>query len=214
MNKLPNRWIALMLLASVISCTKLDLGGPVPTPTSSASSSPAPGVCGTPAANANVVLVAMGNNIGAAYTAQYGVINGYAVVRNGQFPYQAGLINQWQTPSGNNVPITSRNVLQFTNVDSGSALHSAVGFKGDSFPSVPHTFPSAAASPEATGVSTGSPWSTGRIDAPVSTQCYSQTFNLTPGVYYFGDLDFYNLSNFRDVLIVATPTPPARRSRL
>ncbi|MGA8474902.1 MAG: hypothetical protein WB681_07510 [Candidatus Cybelea sp.] len=61
-------------------------------------------------------------------------------------------------------------------------------------------------------MSTSKLWSTGRIEAPVSQQCYSQTFTLTPGIYYFGDLDYYNLSNFRDVLIVATP-PPTRTER-
>ena len=84
-----------------------------------------------------------------------------------------------------------------------------MGFKGDSFPTAPYTFPTAAASPTATAVSTSSLWSTGRIEAPVSQQCYSQTFTLRPGIYYFGDLDYYNLSNFRDVLIVGSP-PPAR----
>jgi hypothetical protein len=72
---------------------------------------------------------------------------------------------------------------------------------------LPYTFPSAAASPVATAVSTGSLWSTGRVDAPTYQQCYSQAFTLAAGTYYFGDLDYYNLSNFRDVLIVATPTP-------
>jgi hypothetical protein len=57
-------------------------------------------------------------------------------------------------------------------------------------------------------------WSTGRLASPVSEQCYSQTFTLSPGVYYFGDLDYYNLSNFRDVLIVATPPPASPQIRL
>ena len=83
----------------------------------------------------------MGNNIGATYTSKYGVINGYGVVENGDFPAQAMLIDQWLNPSGDTAPITSKNVLQFTNVDTGFVLHSAVGFKGDSFPAVPYTFP-------------------------------------------------------------------------
>jgi hypothetical protein len=45
------------------------------------------------------------------------------------------------------------------------------------------------------------------VNAPTYQQCYSQTFTLAAGTYHFGDLDYYNLSNFRDVLIVATPTP-------
>lgn len=208
-------WVAIAVVASVAACTKLNLGpgpGPVPTATSSATTSPTPGVCGTPSNNANLVVVAMGNNIGPASVPPYGTINGYAVVENNQFPSQAMLINQW-LKQGVAQPITSKNVLQFTNVDTAGALHSAVGFKGESFPQTPYTFPSAAASPTATGVSTSSLWSTGRVAATVSQQCYSQTFSLTAGTYYFGDLDYYNLSNFRDVLIVVTPAPWRREAK-
>lgn len=208
MNHMPltRCWIAIMAVAAVAACAKLDLGGdgPVPTPTSSSPASPTPGACGTPNANANLVVVAMGNEISPTSAPRYGTINGYTVVENGSFSSRATLISQWLN-QGVLAPITSKNVLQFTNVDTGGAFHSAVGFKGASFPKVPYTFPSAAASPVATAVSTGTLWSTGRINPPVSQQCYSQTFTLTPGIYYFGDLDYYNLSNFRDVLIVATP---------
>jgi hypothetical protein len=211
--RLHRYWIAIITVATVAACAKLDLGGggdgPVPTPTSSPTTSPTPGACGTPNTNADVVLVAMGNDIGPTPAPVYGTINGYATVENGGFPSQATLINQWLN-AGVPAPITSKNILQFTNVDTGGIMHSAVGFKGDAFPGVPYTFPSAAASPTATGVSTQNLWSTGRIDPPVSQQCYSQTFTLTPGVYYFGDLDYYNLSNFRDVLIVASPAPVRR----
>jgi hypothetical protein len=198
-----------MVVACVAACAKLDLGGgngPIPTPSSSATGSPTPGACGTPTTNSNLVVVAMGNEIAPATVPKYGTINGYTVVENGSFSSRATVINQWLN-QGVLSSITSKNVLQFTNVDTGGAVHSAVGFKGASFPKVPYTFPSAAASPVATAVSTGTLWSTGRINPPVSQQCYSQTFTLTPGVYYFGDLDYYNLSNFRDVLIVATPAP-------
>jgi hypothetical protein len=209
---LARYWLAMIVIGAVTACAKLDLGGsgngPIPTPSSSPTTSPTPAVCGTPATNANTVLVAMGNNIGPRLDPNYGTINGYAVVANGSFPGQATLINQWLN-QGVMAPITSKNVLQFTNVDSSGAFHSAVGFKGSSFPPVPYTFPKAAASPTATAVSTTALWSTGRIAAPVSQQCYSQTFTLSPGVYYFGDLDYYNLSNFRDVLIVATASPDA-----
>jgi hypothetical protein len=203
-----------MALAGFAACAKLDLGGggsgPIPTPTSSSTTSPTPGVCGTPTSNANLVVVAMGNNIGPTSDPNYSTINGYTVVEGGSFSSQAMLINKWLS-QGVLAPITSKNVIQFTNVDSGGALHSAVGFKGDSFPKSPYTFPTAAASPTATAVSSSKLWSTGRIDAPVSQQCYSQTFTLSPGIYYFGDLDYYNLSNFRDVLIVATPSANSRQ---
>jgi hypothetical protein len=205
-----------MVVAAVAACAKLNLGGgdgPIPTPTSSSTASPTPGVCGTPNTNANLVVVAMGNQIAPTSAPKYGTINGYTVVENGSFSTKASVISQWLN-DGVLSSITSNNVLQFTNVDTGGAFHSAVGFKGASFPRVPYTFPSAAASPVATAVSTGTLWSTGRINPPTYQQCYSQTFTLTPGIYYFGDLDYYNLSNFRDVLIVATagPTTITRRT--
>lgn len=200
-----------MAMSLFAACAKLDLGGvgPLPTPTSSSTASPAPGVCGTPSRDANLVVVAMGNEIGPTAAPKFGTINGYTVVENGSFSGHATLINQWLS-GGVLSPITSNNVLQFTNVDTGGTLHSAVGFKGSSFPPTPYTFPSAAASPQATAVSTGSLWSTGRIEAPIYQQCYSQTFTLKAGTYYFGDLDYYNQSNFRDALVVVTPTPLGR----
>lgn len=204
----PTRsWIAFMIIAAFAACAKLDLGGdPLPTPTPAPTSSATPTVCGTPAPGANVVTVAMGNNIGAASAPTYGTINGYAVLLGPSVPGHAALISQWLS-QGVVSPITSDNVLQFTNVDSAGTPHSAVGFTGNAFPPPSYTFPSAAASPTATAVSTTKLWSTGRVAAPPSGQCYSQTFALTPGVYYFGDLDYYSLSNFRDVLVVATASP-------
>jgi hypothetical protein len=212
-------WLAFAAVAMLAACTKLNLGGgsgpiPKPTtaPTATPSTSPSPNVCGTPDANPNLVLVAMGNVIGPTPAPPpYGAINGYAVVENDQFPGQAMLINQWLNQAGQIVPITSQNVLQFTNVDTAGASHSAVGFKGEAFPAVPYAFPQPAASPTGSAVSTKTLWSTGRVAPSVSQQCYSQTFALTPGVYYFGDLDYYNLSNSRDVLIVATPSPARAR---
>lgn len=208
-KRLSRYWIVIMVVAGVAACTKLDLGGgsgPIPTPTGSPTGTPGPGVCSTPSLSSNVVVVAMGNEISPTTAPKYGTINGYAVVENGSFPAHAMLINQWLN-QGVVSPITSKNVIQFANVDNGGADHSAVGFKGNRFPPTPYSFPSAAASPVATAVSTGTLWSTGRIDPPIYQQCYSQTFTLKPGVYYFGDLDYYNLSNFRDALIVATPSP-------
>jgi|SRR5580700_516571 hypothetical protein len=215
-TRLSRYWIAVAIVAGFAACAKLDLGGggsgPIPTPTSSATLTPGPGVCNTPSSNANLVIVAMGNQIAPTTAPKYRTINGYAAVENGSFSSRAAVINQWFN-QGVLSPITSKNVIQFANVDPGGALHSAVGFKGNRFPPVPYTFPSAAASPVATAVSTGTLWSTGRVDPPVYQQCYSQTFTLTPGVYYFGDLDYYNLSNFRDVLIVSTAPPRSRRRK-
>jgi hypothetical protein len=42
-------------------------------------------------------------------------------------------------------------------------------------------------------------WSTGRVPPNTTGQCYSQVFTLKTGVYYFGDLDYYNTAtSFRD----------------
>lgn len=213
MNAITRWWIAMAIVAGFAACSKLDLGGggtiPTPTgfPTATPTAGPTPGACGTPSSDAETVLVAMSNLIGPIQASSYGTINGYAVVENGQYPGQTMVIDQWLNPAGNVVPITSNNLVQFVNVDTGGANHSAVGFKGTAFPPVPYTFPKAAASPTANAVSTTSLWSTGRVAPPVSAFCYSQSFKLSAGVFYFGDLDYYNLSNFRDVLIVVTPTP-------
>jgi len=203
----------MTFIAGIAACAKLDLGGgtgPLPTPSASPTGTPGPGTCATPSTNANLIVVVIDNAIAATSAPDYGAINGYAVVGSGSIPTHAGLINQWLN-QGVVSPITSKNVIQFANVDTVGAFHSAVGFKGNRFPPVPYAFPSAAASPMATAVSTGTLWSTGRIEPPVYQQCYSQTFSLTPGIYYFGDLDYYNLSNVRDVLIVATAAPPELR---
>lgn len=218
-STLPRYWMGVAAVASIAACSKLDLGGgsgPIPTPTASTTptSGPTPAACGTPNANTNTVLVAMGNIIGPFSAPPYGTINGYSVVEQGQFPGQAMLINQWMNPVGTVGPITTTNLLQFVNVDSTNTAHSAVGFKGEAFPQVPYTFPKAVASPTATAVSTTQLWSTGRISPFLgSVPCYSQTFSLSKGIYYFGDLDYYNLSNFRNVLIVNTPSPNAWRAR-
>jgi hypothetical protein len=209
-------WLMLTLFASIAACAKLDLGGtgtptPFPSVTTSPTTGPTPNACGTMSPISNTVLVAMGNQIGPVSIAPYGTINGYAVVENNQYPLQAALINEWMTGSGMLQPITTKNVLQFVNVDSAGSVHSAVGFAGNEFPPTPYTFPTADASPIGSSISAKATWSTGRVGAPdVSVQCYSQTFTLNAGSYYFGDYDYYNLSNVRDVLIVATPSADVR----
>jgi hypothetical protein len=213
-------WTALILTASVAACTKLDLGGgsttptPFPSVTTSPTTGPTPNACNTPSTIANTVLVAMGNLIGPVSIAPYGTINGYAVVENNQFPTQATLINQWMSGSGVIQSITTKNLLQFVNVDTAGSVHSAVGFTTKAFPPTPYTFPTADVAPIGSTIGSKTPWSTGRVAAAAAStsQCYSQTFSLTAaGSYYFGDYDFYNLSNVRDVLIVVTPSPQRKR---
>jgi hypothetical protein len=206
-------WLLLALFSGLTACGKLNLGGggPGPSPSSSPTTQPSPGVCETPDAyNPKLVVVAMGNAIAPVSVQKYGTINGYSLANlsTGQFSSVAQLINT-TLPSGG-VPITSKNVIQFTNVESGSSAtinHSAVGFKGDAFPKEPYAFPSPAASPVGTTISNTQLWSTGRISPSTTQQCYSREFTLKAGTYYFGDYDYYNLSGFRDVLIVGTPQP-------
>jgi hypothetical protein len=209
-------WTLLCLLALLNGCGKLNLGGsgggPGPSPSPTASASPTPGACATPdIGNSNLVVVAMGSAIGAA-SSSFGNIGGYAPadLSTGFVPNQAMLINQ-TLPTGGTT-ITSNNVIQFTNLEPpySNINHSAVGFTGEAFPDpATYRFPKAAASPSASVVSSTKLWSTGRIatNGSQGQNCYSQEFTLKPGVYYFGDLDYYALTTFRNVLIVATPGP-------
>lgn len=217
-------WLILAVLAisaaALGSCGKLNLsaGGPGPTATASGTASPTPGACGTLNPSSNTVVVAMGSSIVAVSVPTFGPIAGYSVVNlnDGSFPSQAQVIKQYVNASGTPVPITNKNVLQFANIEGAyGPNHSAVGFKGDAFPSQPHTFASVLALPVGTAVTSGTPWSTGRITPPVAAyaSCLSQSFKLTTGTFFFGDFDFYNLTTFRDVLIVSTPLPARARGR-
>src|ERR1700734_4128190 len=120
--RLSRYWIAVAIVAAFAACAKLDLGGdgsgPIPTPTSSATLTPEPGVCNTPSSNANLVIVAMGNQIAPTAAPKYRTINGYASGESGSFPARATLINQWLN-QGVISPITPKNVIQFANVDTG-----------------------------------------------------------------------------------------------
>lgn len=152
----------------------------------------------------------------------YGPIGGYAAANLNTHRVQpvAAVINQHVNAGGKTVPITSQNVLQFANVENtyyDVVNHSAVGFfQGKQFPHRPYAFSSAAPKPTATAISATAFWSTGRVgNNPTSSSsgnCFSQVFTIKPGVYYFGDYDYYNVTTttFRDVLVVGTPTPPAQ----
>ena len=67
--------------------------------------------------------------------------------------------------------------------------------------SITLTFPKSARSPIG-NVITQALWSTGRLVSQPGVACFSQTFTLTVGTFYFGDYDYYNLTNMRDVLVV------------
>jgi len=87
-------------------------------------------------------------------------------------------------------------------------LHSAVGLPTP-LPTPGYVFPAAAASPVGSAISNSGLWSTGRVQ-PL---CFSQSFSLTAGTYYFGDIDYYGSINMRDVLVVTTSVPPASERR-
>ena len=203
--------VAIALLGTLFSaCGKLNLGGGGGGSVSSSTPSPTPtpyaAPCATQNPSSNVVLVAMASSIIPVNAPKYGTIGGYAVVTSAGVPAQAAVIDHYENTAGNMVPITSNNVLQFVNVDVAGVNHSAVGFKGDAFPHKPYAFPAPAASPTAFAVSNTALWSTGLVAVGASLTCFSQTFTLKPGTYFFGDLDLYNLGTFQNVLSVATPT--------
>jgi len=139
-----------------------------------------------------------------------GTIAGYAVPDStGTFPNVAEVINQFVDANGNIVPITTQNTLQFANLDAAPINHSAVGLPGKNFPK-PVNFPSPLASPTSSTIGPDVQWSTGQVPPFEDTQqapCFSQTFTLKVGTYYFGDLSYYNSANVQDVVVVGTPTP-------
>ncbi|HKU66860.1 MAG TPA: hypothetical protein VJP85_03695 [Candidatus Baltobacteraceae bacterium] len=127
----------------------------------------------------------------------YGEISGYTTAdpSTGTYANVASVITAKTT-----------DVLQFANAETGTTpiVHSAVGFpSATAFPSVPYHFPASTQQPIGAQISQ-TQWSTGRIsESATFGACFSQPFSLsTPGTYYFGDYDYYNLSNVRDVLVV------------
>lgn len=211
---------ALMLCVGAAICAlsgcnglgNLKGGGNPPTtsPSSSPTATPITAPCHTKSPAANLVVVGISSQIGVMPTASpFNSIYGYSVGSGGTYSALATLISQ--TASGG--PITPSNVVQFTNVETYAAVnHSAVGFSGNAFPPQPYAFPSPAASPTNATIGNGF-WSTGRIPAAGSGgQCFSQVFTLRRGVFFFGDLDYYNsATSFRDALIVGTPSPAPLR---
>jgi hypothetical protein len=127
----------------------------------------------------------------------YGPINGYAPIDD------TGFFNDTATV----IMANPADTVQFENADDLSPttiVHSAVGLP-QPFPTPGYVFPSPAASPVGSAIVNTSLWSTGRIQP----FCFSQTFTLADGVYYFGDLDYYGSINMRDVLVVSDSVAPA-----
>ena len=171
------------------------LPGPTPTPSGFTSPSPlpssSPGPCASPAFGTTTVFVVMSFQIAPTTSPTYGKIGGYVQSNpDGTFNNVAQVIN-----------IRRTDVIQFANADNTlptTLLHSSVGFPAaPPFPAVPYNFPAGTQLPVGSVISTAQ-WSTGRV-APT---CYSQPFTLVPGTFYFGDFDYYNLTTFRDVVVV------------
>jgi len=161
-------------------------------PSANPSASPSPGACGSQATNA--VYVAMSSTITATSDPTYGTIFGYALTDSSGNP----------GTTTTTIMLRPNDVVQFYNAEPAATApsHSAVGLSTTAFPAVPYAFPSADAS--AIGSAIGSTWSTGRVPINGVGICFSQTFTVpSSGVFYFGDLDFYNLTNMRDVIVVS-----------
>jgi hypothetical protein len=229
--RLTRAWIVIVLLAAsstvLTNCTKLNLGGsgilpppqsasPSPSPSTSPTGSPVPCGAQDPSSSANNVIVGMSTSITVATAPGIGLVGGYAVAdATGTFPNVGGVISQWVDGSGDTVPITSQDTLQFANLDSTPINHSAVFLSNSAFPN-PHVFPSPDATPTGSAIAPKMNWSTGIVPPFAETQqnpCFSQVFTLSAGTYYFGDIDYYESSNMRDILIVGTPSPALKDRR-
>ena len=128
----------------------------------------------------------------------YGTINGYTIANptTGTFGNVATVITSKTT-----------DVVQFANADYGATPinHSAVGLpNAPGFPAPPYAFPPDVRQPISSQI-TQSQWSTGLVAEPTgSGACFSQPFTLpSPGTYYFGDFNYYNVSDMRDVIVVS-----------
>jgi len=138
----------------------------------------------------------------------YGIIDGYTDQFVDGFPSQVA----------NVITVPSSTLIQFANLEPlpiqpPEILHSAAAVP-TAFPSPSYTFPPNEEAPLGTKIST-QPWSTGPVgqDLVNFNICYSQTFTLPsgPGVYAFGDLQYFGLSNMRDVIVVSAATQHQRR---
>ena len=187
-----------------------------PTPTSGSTASAAPSAspsgsplpCNTPVA-AGAQFIAIGLYIAPPATPDptYGMVFGYALADSqGDIPVTAAVVT-----------LRPGDQVQFVNVDpansdgSNGNDHSAVGFQTQAFPATPYAFPAAADAPAGTTLGNGTLWSTGELPSTAAAPCYSQVFTVpASGVYYFGDLGYYNSLGMRDVLVVSASAPTVR----
>jgi len=195
----------VFVAALAMGCARLPqsvLPAPSPSPfgSPSPSQSSSPSSCASPASNTTVFVVMSGDIFPPTPTpSPYGLIYGYVAANpDGSFNDVAQVI-----------AVRSTDVVQFVNADTfgpAAIAHSAVGFPAATqFPAVPFTFPTSTVGAVGSVISS-TQWSTGRIAA----DCYSQPLTVGPGTFYFGDYDYYNSINMRDVIVVSS----AERSSL
>jgi len=197
---------AAVAIALGVGCAHpISIGIPGPGGSPGPSASPSPGVssspipCGSPDINVSE-FIAMTSTATATDDPNYGVINGYTDHYIDGFPSQ----------TANVITVPSSTLIQFANLEPLPAqppeiVHSAAALP-TAFPSPSYTFPPSEQTALGTQIST-TPWSTGPIgqDLMNFNICYSQTFTLPigPGAYAFGDLQYFGLSNMRDVIVVS-----------
>lgn len=178
-------------------------GSPGPSPSPGASTSPIP--CGSPAINATE-FIAMTSTATATMDPTYGAINGYTDQFIGGVP----------SSIANVIQVNSSAIIQFVNLEplpqsTPQIINHSAAALPTAFPSPSYTFPPEELGPLGSQIST-QPWSTGPVTqdlSPFFLICYSQPFTLPtgPGVYPFGDLTYFGLSNARDVIAVSASAP-------
>jgi hypothetical protein len=168
-------------------------------PSPSASSSSSPGPCATAAPDSQQIGITLDIAVPTATPSPYGLLAGYGLVIDGNISQVTG------TP----IELLPSDKVQFVNADPARSL-SAVGLPasaitGGAFPTT-YEFPSSAALPSGSAIDASGNWSTGLL----ASDCYSQEFTLpSSGVYYFGDITYYN-DDVRDVIVVSASAPQAR----
>ena len=144
----------------------------------------------------------------------YGIVDGYTDQFFGGQPASVA----------NVITVGSSSVIQFVNLEPLAPIpnppatptvivHSAAALP-TAFPSPSFTFP-----PQEQGTLgaqiAAQPWSTGAVGQDITggNICYSQAFTLPigPGTYAFGDLQFFGLSNMRDVIVVSAAATTRRQ---
>jgi hypothetical protein len=175
-------------------CANLKYGSSpaIPTPTPAATATTVS--CNlVPAAGAQVVAISPLITPTAVPT--YGVVAGYGLA-------SSGVVSNVAAP----IVVSPSSTIQFfdNDVANSQLRYSAAGIPNvAAFPAPSYTFPPSASAATGTAINATTTWSTGLLGG----QCYSQTFTIAgPGVYYFGDVNYYALGNLRDV-IIATASP-------